>query len=415
MPPDSTVEKIRRLPLNGEGICSKCNSKADSECMQCFGCSEYFHVLNCPPGSKQGQVTKTFYDGWDNLCRNYNNIQYVCDACHQDKKLKNDIIISNRMCVMEEEISNVKKSVEQGFTEMRDMMSKINKASNDSSESSIPTGPSWADIAGGKSSSKSTSSVLVIKKLKNGPPADIDAVHKAAINTNAAISKAYRNNSGDTVVVLENQTSKESILPELGKEMDKERFSVVSVKERLPTISIVNIDREYTKEELLNLVKKQNTARLGNIEVNEDSFKIIFMKKQYKNPNLHKAVVRVSSEIRHAIEKSGDHLNIGLTSCSVYDDFFIRRCNRCQAFNHWKDDCPKDTPVICGRCGENHDTKTCKSSVLKCCNCTRAGLTEVNHESSSPKCQAYHEAQKRLHDTINYYKDNPKNIKRTNW
>ena len=71
MPPDSTVEKIRRLPLNGEGICSKCNSKADSECMQCFGCSEYFHVLNCPPGSKQGQVTKTFYDGWDNLCRNY--------------------------------------------------------------------------------------------------------------------------------------------------------------------------------------------------------------------------------------------------------------------------------------------------------------------------------------------------------
>ena len=139
------------------------------------------------------------------------------------------------------------------------------------------------------------------------------------------------------------------------------------------------------------------------------------MKKQYKTPNLYKAVVRVSSDIRQAIERSGDHLNIGLTSCSVYDDFFIRRCNKCQGFNHWKDDCPADIPAICGRCGESHDTKSCKSTTVKCANCMKAGFSDISHESSSGKCQAYMEAQKRLHDTINYYKDHPKNIRRPSW
>ena len=416
MPPDNPVEKIRRTPLDAKGVCTKCNCKADAECMQCFGCNEYFHVINCPPGTKQNQVTKTFFDGWDNMMRHYKNIQYICDACHQDKKFKNEIIVSNRMCVMEEEISDVKKQVNQGFNEIRDMIKNMSQSSASSSQSSsvplnIPDGPAWSDIVTGKATSKSTSSVVVIKKKKNGPPADINQVREAAISTNAAISKTYHNNSGDTVVVLENNTSKEAILPVLEREIDQDCFSVVPIKERLPTITIVNIDQEYNKERLLELVKNQNTARFGDLDVNEENFKIIYMKKQFKNPDLFKAIVRVSCEIRSALEKSGDHINIGLSSCAVFDDFFIRRCNKCQGFNHWKNECHNDIPVMCGKCGEKHDTRSCKSSVTKCCNCMRAGFTDINHEASSLQCQAYKEAQKRLHDTINYYKDNPKNIK----
>ena len=113
------------------------------------------------------------------------------------------------------------------------------------------------NIVTGKATSKSTSSVIVLKKKKNGPPADINQVRKAAISTNAAISKTYHNNSGDTVVVLENNTSKEAILPVLEREIDQDSFSIVPIKERLPTITIVNIDQEYNKERLLELVKNQ--------------------------------------------------------------------------------------------------------------------------------------------------------------
>ena len=407
MPPDNNVDKIRRQPLDAKGICGKCSSKADTECMQCFGCNDYFHVINCPPGTKQNQVTKTFFDGWDNIVRHYKNIQYVCEACLHDRKLKNEIIISNRMCVMEEEISAVKNTIDKEFKELRDIITKVKSPPNDGNFPDLesPKEPTWSDIA-----SKPTNSAIVIKKKKNGPPADINKVHHAAVSTNTPVSKAYHNNAGDTVVVLENEASKNVMVPILEEQMDSDRFSVVAVKQRLPTISIVNIDREYTKEQLLERVQQQNTSRIGNIELDDDNFKIIYMRKQFKNPNLMKAVVRVSNELRYLIEKSGDHLNIGLSSCAVYDDFFIRRCNRCQSFNHWKDNCPADIPVVCGRCGENHDTKTCKSDVIKCCNCIRAGHSETDHETSSVSCLSYKEAQKKLYDTINYYKERPKNI-----
>lgn len=406
---ENTVTIIRRQPLDAKGLCSKCSSNGDHEAMQCFGCSEYYHVINCPPGNKKGQVTHTFYDGWDNMLRNYGNIQYICDACLHDKKLKCDIIVSNRMCVMEEEMKEMKGSMDRGFNELREIVQKLVKNKEEMPAAAVQPVPTYAETT------KSSSSVIVIKKKRNGPPADIEKIHQAAVNSNASVSNTYRNNSGDTVVVLENQASKDAILPVIEEEIDKEQFTVVTPKQRQPTITIINIEREYSKEELLKRVKEQNTWRFGSLEVNETNFKVIYMKKQFKNPALFKAVVRVSNEVRQSIDNSGDHLNIGVTSCSVFDDFFVKRCNRCQRLNHWKDDCSHDLPVVCGRCGEQHETRTCQSHQVKCCNCVQAGYTDTAHETSSLRCQAYMDAQKKVQSTINYYKDKPKNIKRPNW
>ena len=60
---EETVDLIRRQPLDSEGVCTKCAHKADNEAMQCFGCSEYYHVIKCPPGNDRGQVTNTFFRG----------------------------------------------------------------------------------------------------------------------------------------------------------------------------------------------------------------------------------------------------------------------------------------------------------------------------------------------------------------
>ena len=98
MSSEDGVTIIRRQPLNSEGICTKCEKKCDQDFMRCFGCDEIYHVMNC--GSSRGQVTPTFYRGWDNMVTNYPNIQYVCEACRCDKQLKKDIIVSNRMCVL---------------------------------------------------------------------------------------------------------------------------------------------------------------------------------------------------------------------------------------------------------------------------------------------------------------------------
>ena len=173
---ENTVTIIRRQPLDSTGICMKCSGKGDKEAMQCFGCSEFYHVINCPPGNKQGQVTTTFHNGWDNIERNYTNIQYICDACLHDKKLRNDIIVSNRMCVMEEQVKAIQGTMDTGFSELRDIIQKLVKDKDE-----MPVVPAAKEVRTyAETAAEPSSSVIVIKKKINGPPADIETIHQAA-------------------------------------------------------------------------------------------------------------------------------------------------------------------------------------------------------------------------------------------
>ena len=397
------VELVRRQPLDKEGQCTKCLKKCDNESMRCFGCDELYHVLNCPPGATKGQVTATFFKSWENMVTNYPNIQYICDACKQDKQLKKDIIVSNRLCVMEDELKGIKDTMQDRFKGLEDMM-KVLAEKNTIPVPQVPTVPAtFADKV------KSNRSVIVIKKTKNGAPADMDIIYKAAVDTNAAVSNAYKNNTGDTVVVCENDESKNSLLPELNQKIDTDRFKVVTPASRLPSVTIIDIGSNYSKVDLLSRIKSQNASKFGGIDLDENNFKIIYQKPHARNKDLYKAVVRVSEEVRKAIANANNKLNIGLRSCPVFDDFFVRRCNKCQRYNHWKDKCPEDSKVVCGKCGGEHEITVCTSEVTKCYNCVQANRPDTNHVTSFYKCPVYMEAQKKLESTINYYKNNPKN------
>ena len=133
------------------------------------------------------------------------------------------------------------------------------------------------------------------------------------------------------------------------------------------------------------------------------------MKSQKKNPSLFKAVVRVSEEVRLAISRANNRLNVGMTSCHVFDDFHVRRCNRCQGFHHYQRDCREENPVVCGKCAGAHDGLNCTADTLKCYNCSKLNYPETAHATSDYKCRAYVEAQKKLESTINYYKNHQKN------
>ena len=432
MAPDPSIDLVRRQPLDSKGVCTRCEKKCDGDYMQCCLCDEMYHALNC--GEMKNQVTPTFYKGWDNMHANYPNIQYICDACMQDNKMKQAIIVSNRMCVMEEDMKGIRDEMSDKFSGLENMIRELANKENPVPAETVPVpdemneklnglenlireftnkenhvpantvpaqAPTYAEAA------KSTQSVIVIKKKTNGPSASMDLIYDAAIELNAAVTKAYTNKVGDTVVVCEDEKSKEAMLPVLRNTM--ENYKVVTPASRLPTVAIIDMTSNYSKENLLQRVKSQNASKFAGVELDENSFKVVFTRAQVKNKNLYKAIVRVSEEVRSAIERAKNKLNIGLSSCPVYDDFFIRRCNRCQCFNHWKEDCPRSSPVVCGKCSGEHDTQSCTSDVIKCANCTKHNYTDTNHEASYYKCRAYVEAQEKLKSTINYYKNNPKN------
>ena len=137
---------------------------------------------------------------------------------------------------------------------------------------------------------------------------------------------------------------------------------------------------------------------------------MIYTRAQVKNKDLYKAKVRVSEDVRKIISNANNKLNIGLRSCPVFDEFFVKRCNKCQKYNHYKDAC-QAAKVVCGKCCGEHETKDCNVDVVnyKCYNCEQAKCADTNHMTSYYKCPVYIEAQKKLESTINYYANNPKN------
>ena len=123
---------------------------------------------------------------------------------------------------------------------------------------------------------------------------------------------------------------------------------------------------------------------------------------------LHNACCKLHScKIREAIRCNRNRIFIGITSCRVYDRFFVKRCNKCQEFGHYKENCPKVD--VCGYCSENHPSEECSLknetdlTLLKCANCKVNNLECSGHSTFWSKCPSYIIAQKRLKSTISYY------------
>ena len=141
----------------------------------------------------------------------------------------------------------------------------------------------------------------------------------------------------------------------------------------------------------------------------DHTFKILFVNKPRGDYKHYQVVAYVSPEIRDLIGKHGNRLHIELESVRVYDRFYVKRCNRCNLFGHYKESC--DKTISCGLCGaENeHETNDCANNEsvtqdqFQCINCRRAGLVGPGHSTSWKKCPAYIIAQRRLRSQIPYY------------
>ena len=254
-------------------------------------------------------------------------------------------------------------------------------------------------------------SLIVIAKPENAlneeeSKAKIEEVTKAAIENKAEIKGLFTNKSGKTVVICNNDKSKNVILPFVERAYNTS--AITTPKPRLPTISVPFIRGKYTNDQLLGILTLQNEGR--GIPFSSENTQVLFSAPMKEKDGLYQAVIRVSEQIRERVKSNGDRLCIGLDSCPVYDRFFIKRCNRCQGLHHFhKDDggCKKDS--VCAICAGNHDTRTCTSNtpnMTKCANCERAGHENVMHPAYALDCPCYLAEQQKLKKTINYYAKN---------
>ena len=146
-----------------------------------------------------------------------------------------------------------------------------------------------------------------------------------------------------------------------------------------------------------------------------EEFSIMATKEQLRDKTKQQCTVRVSNKIRQAIELQGNRLYAGSNSCSVYDHFYIKRCNKCQKYNHYQSEC-KNPASICGHCSEKHESSSCpkakQDSFIPCCNnCKASKRTDDMHTHTTfdRTCPSYQAEQNRLRKSIAYYQSNQKN------
>ena len=375
--------------LSADGTCKACSVKTDAS-IQCFTCEDKWHVQDCTGG--EDLVTATFDKQWKawRAAGTYKCITFICPPCRNAKNLSREINASNRMSVMEERVSTVQEDIAtiknlllNGSTEFPNLATANPAVSYAQQVAHHPVKPS--------------DSVLVIKNKEN-EVINKDIIKEAAVNSRVGINSTYNNKAGDTVIICESEAGKQRLTANL-REKVKDR-DIITPAQRTPTIRVTGMIEKYDTKTVFELAKELNADK--GVLIDDQNFKVFNIRPHAKNDKLFQATVRVSNEIRQAIDNAGNKIHVGLTICHVYDHFHVKRCNKCQGFNHYKDKCGNDP--ICGKCAGSHDTEGCNVEQFKCANCSKNKYDETNHKTSDPNCKSYVAAQNKIEQSIGFYK-----------
>ena len=144
--------------------------------------------------------------------------------------------------------------------------------------------------------------------------------------------------------------------------------------------------------------------------VNEDNehLEVVYTRPPPTGKSYYKVTVRVSPLIRKCIKNHDDRVFLSRKSCRVDDNYYVRRCNHCQAFHHYADKCKEGTPAVCGFCADCHSSNDCQlkdseSREHTCHNCRTAGLDSFKgHTTFSMECPAYKIQQDKLKSSTAY-------------
>ena len=181
--------------------------------------------------------------------------------------------------------------------------------------------------------------------------------------------------------------------------------NVVKLKSKLPTISLIGVTENLSKDDIKSELCSQN-EEIGNLVNAGQELSVIFTKPPTTSQPHYQIVMRVSPDIRKVIRGYNNKLHLGFQMCKVVDRFYVRRCNKCQTFGHYASDC-EASELVCGFCMGSHDSNECHlknspHSDHKCKNCKSANLAETGHSTFWYRCPAYIIKQDKLKNSIGY-------------
>jgi hypothetical protein len=382
--------------LDETGKCKKCERDAQNEFMECWLCTNRYHVIECDGVDPMVQ-TSFLKNQWPNISRKWACLTFTCLACKEDAKTKQETVMSGRVRLLEETALKTNKQLE----DIKSLLTTvINNRSQNEEKSNTVSDPEL----------KETPTLIVVEKADQEEEEEVtkekwSEVTKAAIKSKVGVSRSFTNKAGQSVFICNSEKSKKALLPHVEKVFHNRRIN--TPKPKLPTITVPFIVGKYENEELLDVLRKQNEDR--GIRFSRDNAQVLFTAPMRDREGMYQAVIRISEDIRNKIKDNDNRLCIGINSCPVFDRFFIKRCNNCQEFHHFQNDnggCKKEK--VCALCTGKHDTRDCHTdaNMHKCINCAKADRDEFSHAAFSYDCPSYIAEQEKLRKSINYYSKN---------
>lgn len=207
---------------------------------------------------------------------------------------------------------------------------------------------------------------------------------------NLLISSVKNISNGGIVIGCTNE-KEASKLKEVAKGKLAEKYEIRDAKNLNPRIRLVGISEKLEESELVEFVKYQNKSLFSE----NSECKLIKLWPTRKNSNVFQAILQVDVITYNNLMSGGDgKLFVGYDYCDVYDSIELRRCFKCNGFNHHSNRCTVQQ-YSCPRCAEDHQVKDCKAVDLKCVNCLKLNKkdkelhVDVNHAAWDTRCFVY--------------------------
>ena len=366
-----------------DSVCPLCSqTPGQKECVQCTVCKSVFHAI-CAKVQGDNKLASNTMITTFLATSTKSNFRFFCDKCLTDYE-------RSLIETQEERIENLQRKFLGMENKLNDIMSLLKKNEGTSTQEIANKQQNlWADRERLENvKAPPPKSVLVVKKVDDEAlsQANQKVVQEAIMENDLSMIESYKNKAGDITVVCETEEVRNQLKDLVTSK--NEDIMISTPREIRHAATIVGLPQEYDKEEVLEMLVKQN-GYIRKFAMNnkiDDHIRVHIVKPLKNNENRYQIFCDLSSVLREGFHQYNDKLTLGLSSCKVYDRYNVKRCYNCQNFGHIAKDCPtKETPV-CGKCSEEHNTIDCQTPNPRCINCVRNNCEDLHHPTSSIQC-----------------------------
>ena len=396
------AEKVK---IGEDSICPGCEiTPPQEQCAQCFTCKSYFHgVCKGAVETHVGTLTmvKLFL-----AASTKSNFKFYCDICLTNLERNLVETEDQKIETLTKEVNSMKTTLSEIVTYMKtsttNQQSKVPSLPPDAQKKNI-----WYDqekLSAIKA--PASKALLVIKKNTDAAQHELTRsnVAKTIMENKIAVSQSYDNKDGDMIVVCDSEGKRNELKNLVASKDNNIEMNTPSKKRK--SITIVGLRQQHEKDEIIDMLVLQNGfinrfSRSNEIRTHIEIHSVQPLK---NNPDLFQVFASVSPTLREGLHLHRNKVTLGLTSCKIYDRYHVKRCNNCQRFGHYMNECPTPDVRTCGKCCSNHhSTRDCTSTESVCINCVRESRECTTHHTSDYKCPVFRKQQelKKQNTTLN--------------